>query len=354
MEVFQLMEKYGHEQVVFNYDKVSGLKAIIGIHDTTLGPALGGTRMWPYKTEEEALVDVLRLSRGMTYKNSAMGLNIGGGKAVIIGDPKRDKSEELFRAFGRFVESLGGRYITAEDVGTTTEDMDIIRAETSHVCGLAGVSGNPSPVTAFGVFRAMTACIKTAFGSDDFAGRSVAIQGVGTVGFALLQRLLEAGAKVVVTDIDSEKARKAVELGAQAVPPDAIYDTDCDVFAPCALGASINDDTVPRLKVRIVCGAANNQLLEQKHGKDLADKGILYAPDFVANGGGVINVASEVLGGGYDREKALARVSKIYDVLLKVFELAEKNGVDTAKAADMYAEARLEKALLQKRMYLPA
>ncbi|MGI6642722.1 MAG: Glu/Leu/Phe/Val dehydrogenase dimerization domain-containing protein [Bacillota bacterium] len=354
MEVFQLMETYGHEQVLFNYDRVSGLKAIIAIHDTTLGPALGGTRMWPYKTEEEALIDVLRLSRGMTYKNSAMGLNIGGGKAVIIGDPKKDKSEELFRAFGRFVESLGGRYITAEDVGTTTEDMDVIRAETAHVCGLADVSGNPSPVTAFGVFRAMTACVKTVFGRDDFVGRSVAIQGVGTVGSVLAERLLGAGARVVVTDIDSEKVRKAMEMGAQAVPPDAIYDTDCDIFAPCALGASINDHTISRFKVKIVCGAANNQLSEPRHGKALADKGILYAPDFIANGGGVINVASEILGAGYDREKALSRVSKIYDILLQVFQLAEKNGVDTATAADMYAEARLQKALLQKRMYLPA
>ncbi len=354
MGVFELMEQQGHEQVVFNYDSVSGLKAIIAVHDSTLGPALGGTRMWPYTTEEEALVDVLRLSKGMTYKNSAMGLNIGGGKAVIIGDPKKDKSEELFRAFGKFVESLGGRYITAEDVGTTTEDMDIIKTQTSHVCGLAGVSGNPSPVTAFGVFRAMTASIKTVFGSDDFAGRSVAIQGVGSVGYSLAERLLGVGARVVVADIDPDKVNRAVELGAEAVPADAIYDAECDIFAPCALGASINDDTVPRLKAKVVCGAANNQLLEPKHGKDLADRGILYAPDFVTNGGGVINVAQEILEGRYDRERALARVSKIYDVLLKVFELAEEHGVDTARAADMYAEARLEKALLQKRVYLPA
>lgn len=353
MSVFELMEKYGHEQVVFGYDTVSGLRAIIAIHDTTLGPALGGTRMWPYKTEEEALVDVLRLSRGMTYKNAAMGLNLGGGKAVIIGDSRKDKSEEMFRAFGKLVESLGGRYITAEDVGTNTDDMDIIRGQTAHVTGLAQTSGNPSPVTAFGAFRAMAASLRTVFGSDSFKGRSVAVQGVGAVGFSLVQRLIEAGAKVYVTDIYPEKVQKAVELGAIAVPVDRIFDQECDVFAPCALGAVINDDTVPRFKCKIVCGAANNQLLEPGHGKALSRRGILYAPDFIVNGGGVINVADEMYPGGYNRERSLNRIARIYDILMNIFQMAKEKGIETHEAADLYAEERIQRALLQKRFYLP-
>lgn len=352
MRVFELMGEHGHEQVVFCYDKVSDLKAIIAVHDTTLGPALGGTRMWPYKTEEEALIDVMRLSRGMTYKNAAMGLNLGGGKAVIIGDSRKDKSEELFRAFGKFVESLGGRYITAEDVGTNTDDMDIIRGETTHVAGLASTSGNPSPVTAFGVFRAMAASIKTAFGSDSFKGRTVAVQGVGAVGFSLVERLIEAGAKVYVTDIYADKVGRAVEAGATAVPSDKILDQECDVFAPCALGAVINDDSIPRLRCKVVCGAANNQLLEPRHGKALADKGIIYAPDFIANGGGVINVADELHPGGYSESRALARVSRIYDIQMKIFAMAKEKGIETHEAADLYSEERIHRALLQKRMFL--
>ncbi len=352
MRVFELMEKHGHEQVVFGYDKVSGLRTIIAVHDTTLGPSLGGTRMWPYKTEEEALVDVLRLSRGMTYKNAAMGLNLGGGKAVIIGDSRKDKTEELFRAFGKFVESLGGRYITAEDVGTDTDDMDVIRTQTTYVAGLANTSGSPSPVTAFGVFRAMEASLKTAFGSGSFKGRTVAVQGVGAVGFSLVQRLTEAGAKVYVTDIFPEKVQRAVEAGATAVPADKIFDQECDVFSPCALGAVINDDTVPRLKCKVVCGAANNQLLEPRHGNVLGDRGILYAPDFIANGGGVINVADELLPGGYNEERAFSKVARIHDILLKVFEIAKEKGIGTHEAADLYSEGRIHKALLQKRMFL--
>ncbi|HHX27440.1 MAG: Glu/Leu/Phe/Val dehydrogenase dimerization domain-containing protein [Bacillota bacterium] len=353
MKVLESMAEYGHEQVVFCYDKTSGLKAIIGIHDTTLGPALGGTRMWPYKTEEEALFDVLRLSRGMTYKNSAMGLNIGGGKAVIIGDPRTDKSEEMFRAFGRFVHSLGGRYITAEDVGTTTDDMAIIRTETPHVKGLADTSGDPSPVTAYGVFKAMQAAVFKIFGSDDLSGKTVTVQGVGAVGLALVKRLIDAGAKVFVSDIFPDKVQEAVKIGAVSVPVDEVFDQECDIFAPCALGAVINDETVPRLKASIVCGSANNQLLEPRHGKVLADKGILYVPDFIANGGGVINVADEVNVGGYNRERALKKVEGIYNTALKVFKTAEEKGVGTHEAADMVAEERIAKALAQKGMYLP-
>lgn len=353
MELFAQMAQYGHEQVVFGYDKVSGLKTIIAIHDTTLGPALGGLRIWPYKSEEEALFDVLRLSRGMTYKNSAMGLNFGGGKSVIIADPAKDKTEELFRAFGRFVESLGGRYITAEDVGCAAEDMELIRKETAHVCGLPTTSGNPSTVTAFGVFRAMMAAAKHAFGSDDLAGKRVAVQGAGNVGLSLIERLLEAGATVYVSDIFPEKVAKAVKLGAHAVDGDKIYDQDCDIFAPCALGAILNDDTIPRLKCKVVCGSANNQLLEPRHGKALGERGILYAPDFIANGGGVINVAEELAPGGYNHERAIAKAAKIYDILTRVFALAEERNIEPHEAADFMAEERIRKALEQKKMYLP-
>jgi leucine dehydrogenase len=309
--------------------------------------------MWPYKSEEEALFDVLRLSRGMTYKSAAMGLNLGGGKAVIIGDPRKDKTEEMFRAFGRFVQSLGGRYITAEDVGSTTDDMAIIRTETPHVKGLSDTSGNPSPMTAFGVFRAMQAAALKVFGTDDLSGRKVAMQGVGSVGISLVERLLNAGAKVCVTDIFPDKVEKAVQLGAVAVSPDEIFDQECDIFAPCALGAVLNDDTIPRLRARIVCGAANNQLLEPRHGKALKDRGILYVPDYIANGGGVINVADEVNIGGYNRERALRKVSTIYDITLKVLSTAEEKGVCTHEAADMVAEDRIAKALAQKGMYVP-
>ncbi|HHY34141.1 MAG TPA: Glu/Leu/Phe/Val dehydrogenase [Firmicutes bacterium] len=352
MSVFEMMEKYGHEQVVFNYDPVSGLRAIIAIHDTTLGPALGGTRMWPYKTEEEALFDVLRLSRGMTYKNAAMGLNLGGGKAVIIGDPRKDKSEELFRAFGKFVETLNGRYITAEDVGTTTEDMDIIRTQTKWVVGLRETSGNPSPATAYGVFRAMHAAVKYLWNLDSLKGLRVAVQGTGSVGLDLIRRLLEAGATVVATDIYPDKLEKAVELGATACAPEAIYSQDCDIFAPCALGGIINDETIPRLKAKIVCGCANNQLLEPHHGKALSARGILYCPDFIVNGGGVTNVADEIRPGGYNRERAMASVARIYDILLRVFQTAKEKGMETYEAADYMAEERINKALRQKKMYM--
>ncbi len=354
MGVFKSMKTQGYEQVVFNYDTVSGLRSIIAIHDTTLGPALGGVRMWPYQSEQEALVDALRLARGMTYKSAAMGLNLGGGKAVIIGDPRKDKTEEMFRAFAKFVDIFGGRYITAEDVGTTTDDMDIIKSHTDHVVGLAGTSGNPSPVTAFGTFRAMQACAKYVFGDEDLAGRKVAVQGVGNVGYYLTEKLIDAGVHVYVADLFPEKVEKAVELGAHVVPPEDIFDLECDIFAPCALGGIINDETVERLKARIVCGSANNQLLDDRHATVLAEQGILYAPDFVVNGGGLLNVAGELTPGGYNREWALSRVSRIYDILLRVFEIAEERGIGTGEAANSLAEDRIRKALEQKRIFIPS
>ncbi|MBC1306351.1 Glu/Leu/Phe/Val dehydrogenase [Listeria booriae] len=343
--LFERMEKYDYEQVVFCHDKVSGLKAIIAIHDTTLGPALGGCRMWPYETEEEALEDVLRLARGMTYKNAAAGLNLGGGKTVIIGDPRKDKSEAMFRALGRYMESLNGRYIIAEDVGTTVADMDMIHAETDYVTGISesyGSSGNPSPMTALGVYSAMKRTALEAFGTDTLAERTVAVQGVGNVAYALCELLHKDGAKLVVTDINQEAVNRAVAaFGAKAVAPDEIYDVDADIFAPCALGGVLNDTTIPRLKVKAVCGSSNNQLLQTiHHGQMLADRGILYAPDYIVNAGGVINVADEL--SRYNEERAKHKIGEIYGQIGKVFDIAKEEKILPAQAANRMAEQRME------------
>lgn len=353
MGIFELMEKYGHEQIVFCYDKVSGLKAIIGIHDTTLGPSLGGTRMWKYEKEEDAIIDVVRLSRGMSYKNAAMGLNLGGGKAVIWGDAKTDKSEELFRAFGKFVQSLGGRYITAEDVGTTVSDMNYVLMETSHVSGRGDVSGDPSPVTAFGVYRGMKAAAKFAYGSESLKGKVVAVQGLGKVGYHLCEHLHDEGARLIVTDINPESIEKAVkEFGAVAVGPNEIYGVECDIYSPCALGATINDETISQLKCKVVAGAANNQLKEPRHAQVLKEMGILYAPDYVINGGGVVNVAEEFNPSGYDRDRAYARVNTIFDKLMKIFETAAAQDTTTAEAADRVSEERIRRIHAINRMYV--
>ncbi|MFD1707046.1 Leu/Phe/Val dehydrogenase [Siminovitchia sediminis] len=345
MEIFENMAKYDYEQLVFCHDEQSGLKAIIAIHDTTLGPALGGTRMWTYDSEEAAIRDALRLARGMTYKNAAAGLNLGGGKAVIIGDPKKDKTEEMFRAYGRFIQGLNGRYITAEDVGTTEEDMDIIYEETNFVTGISsafGSSGNPSPVTAYGCYVGMKAAVKEAFGSDSLKGRTVAVQGVGNVAFELCRHLHEEGASLIVTDINEAAVKRAVETfdAAQASPED-IYDVEADVFAPCALGAIINDQTIPRLKMKVIAGSANNQLKESKHGDMIHEKGIVYAPDYVINAGGVINVADELY--GYNQERALKKVETIYQNVEKVIQISKRDGIPTHAAADRMAEERIEK-----------
>jgi leucine dehydrogenase len=342
--IFDVLQAEDYEQIVFCQDQASGLKAIIAIHDTTLGPALGGLRMWNYASEEEALTDVLRLAKGMTYKNAAAGLNLGGGKAVIIGNAKTDKSEALFRAFGRYVQSLSGRYITAEDVNTSVADMDFIHMETDYVTGVSpafGSSGNPSPVTAYGVYRGMKAAAKWKFGSDSLAGKTVAVQGVGNVAYNLCRHLHEEGAHLVVTDINEEALKRAeTDFGATVVKPDEIYAVDCDIFAPCALGAIINDKTIPLLKAQIVAGAANNQLAEDRHGDVLEERGILYAPDFVINAGGVINVADELE--GYNRERAMKKVELIYDNMQRVFEIAERDGVPTHVAAEKMAEERIQ------------
>ena len=344
MEIFQYMEKYDYEQLLFCQDRVSGLKAIICIHDTTLGPALGGTRMWTYESEDEAIEDALRLAKGMTYKNAAAGLSLGGGKAVIIGDPRRDKSEAMFRAFGRFIQGLNGRYITAEDVGTTVADMDIIHEETDYVTGISpsfGSSGNPSPVTAFGVYRGMKAAAKEAFGTDSLSGKTIAVQGVGNVAYNLCKYLYEEGAMLIVTDIHKESVQRAVdEFGARAVDPQDIYGVQCDIYAPCALGATVNDQTIPLMKAKVIAGAANNQLKEARHGDALHERGIIYAPDYVINAGGVINVADELY--GYNRERALKKVEAVYENIEKVLEISKRDAIPTYLAADRLAEERIE------------
>lgn len=354
MEIFHYMEKYDYEQLLFCQDQNSGLKAIIAIHDTTLGPALGGTRMWTYESEEAAIEDALRLARGMTYKNAAAGLNLGGGKTVIIGDPHKDKNEEMFRALGRFIQGLNGRYITAEDVGTTVADMDIIHEETDFVTGISpafGSSGNPSPVTAYGCYVGMKAAAKEAFGSDSLEGLTIAVQGAGNVAYHLCKYLHEERARLIVTDIHKEPVQRIVqEFGAEAVDPNDIYSVEADIFSPCALGAILNDETIPQLKAKVIAGSANNQLKEAKHGDMLYEMGIVYAPDYVINAGGVINVADELY--GYNRERALKKVEQIYQNIEKVFEISKRDGIPTYIAADRMAEERIEKIRHSRSQFL--
>ncbi len=340
LELFPLLAEHDHEQVSVYYEPSSGYRGIIAIHSTVLGPALGGTRFWNYRTDEEGLIDVLRLSRGMTYKAAVAGLNLGGGKSVIIGDNRTTRREPLFRAHGRHVESLKGRYITAEDVGTSTSDMEYIKAETDHVTGLIGRSGDPSPVTAYGVYRGMKACAQHRWGSDGLTGKTVALQGCGHVGYHLAKLLHVEGARLVVTDIDPQKVKRVVEnCGAQAVSPGEIYDVRADIFAPCALGAAINDDTVRRLQVEIVAGGANNQLAEERHGDLLEERQITYAPDYVINGGGLINVNAELA--GWSMERARGKAGEIYDTILRVFAIAREEGISSYRAADRLAEQRI-------------
>ncbi len=350
MDVFDQIHEAHHEQVVFCHDEESGLDSIIAIHDTTLGPALGGTRMWPYRSADEALIDVLRLSEGMTYKAAVADLELGGGKAVIIGDSKRDKTPELLRAHGRFVDTLGGRYITAEDVGIGVEDMEYVYEETKHVTGIRSTphgSGDPSPVTAYGVYHGIKASCRKKLGTDELKGIRVAVQGAGHVGYHLCENLASEGAVLTICDIDDERVRKVVDdFRATPVDTDAIYDVNCDVFAPCALGAIINDGTLRRLRCSIVAGAANNQLEEDRHGDALDAKGILYAPDYVINAGGLINVYGELVGYGIETAKEKAR--GIYGTLLSIYDIAEEDGIPTYRAADRLARERIRKAREQK------
>lgn len=344
LKLFDYLEKYRFEQLVLCHDHDTGLRAVIAIHNTYLGPALGGTRMWDYKTEEDAILDALRLARGMTYKSAAAGLNLGGGKAVIMGDPRKDKSAELFRAFGKYVERLGGKYITAEDVGTSVQDMETISLETKHVTGVSAAfksSGDPSPATAYGVWKGIQAAAKELFGDSSLTGKKIAIQGLGNVGSNLIQLLAEAGAELIITDIYRDKVKALVDkFGARAVDPEEIYGVDCDIFAPCALGAVVNEQTLPQFKCKIIAGSANNVLLEEKFGELLELRGILYVPDFVINAGGIINVADELE--GYDRDRAFRKVAGIYENVQKVLDIAKRDKIPTYKAAEQMAEERLK------------
>jgi leucine dehydrogenase len=342
MEITKIQTNTDHEQVLIGRDAASGYHGIIAIHSTVLGPAVGGTRFWSYASEDEALTDALRLSQGMTYKNALPGLPLGGGKSIII-DNKSANRAALLRAHGRFVDTLKGRYITAEDVGTSPADMEIMRLETQYVGGLLDRSGDPSPVTARGVFRAMQASTKFRWNTDDLSDRTVALQGCGHVGYNLAKLLHKSGAKLIVTDVNSDNVARVVdEFVAKSVAPSEIFDVDADIFAPCALGGVLNDETIPKLKVQVVVGAANNQLLEERHGTMLHERNILYAPDYVANVGGVLNGCIELL--GWQADYALSKVDAIYDTILSVFESAQAEGITTNKAANRLAEDRLRRA----------
>ncbi|HEX2048424.1 MAG TPA: Glu/Leu/Phe/Val dehydrogenase dimerization domain-containing protein [Acidimicrobiales bacterium] len=345
MDVFDRIGADDYEQVVFCHDRATGLRAIVAVHSTRLGPALGGTRFYPYPSEADGLEDVLRLARGMTYKAAAAGLDLGGGKAVIFGDPTRDKSEARMRAYARYVDSLGGRYLTAEDVGTTQDDMDLIRRETRFVTGVSpelGGSGDPSAATAYGVLWAMKAVALRLWGDTSLAGRHVAVAGVGKVGSALLRDLLDEGAGVTVADVTPASVDRAVAEGAEAVGVEKIHAVECDIYSPCALGGSLSAETIPELRCAAVVGSANNQLADGvASARLLADAGVLYAPDFVVNAGGLINIAEELAPGGYKPDRARAAVQRIFDTVTSVLQAAEVDGVTTAEAADRRAEDRI-------------
>lgn len=346
MEITELTNKEEHEQVVLCHDKKAALRAIVAIHDTTLGPALGGCRFWDYPSDDEALFDVLRLSRSMTYKAAVAGLQLGGGKSVIIGDPGKIKSEPLFRVFGRFIQSLNGRYITAEDVNMRVEDMDQIAKETRYVTGTSRKesSGDPSPVTALGVFSGIKAAIKFRYNKDDLSGIKVAVQGCGSVGKHLCQYLHETEVSLIISDLNPQTLRDLKNnLGAKIVGLDEIHEQDVDVYAPCALGAILNDQTIPDIQAPIVAGSANNQLLdEEKHIGMLEDKNILYAPDYIINAGGLINVSHELK--GYDEKVVMQDVCGIYDTMLEIFTESNRVNCSTLEASNRIAESRLASA----------
>jgi leucine dehydrogenase len=343
--ILEYMEKYDFENLFLCQDKAINFKAIIALHDTTLGPATGGCRMWQYDSEMDAIEDALRLARGMTYKYAAAGVNLGGGKAVIVGDPKRRDREAVFRALGKFINRLGGKYITGEDVGTTLKDMEFIRMETEHVVTLPtylGGAGDIAPMTAFGTIRAMQACCNRVYGSTSLEGKTVGVQGLGAVGHNVVGQLQELGAKMIVTDIDSGKVGAMVsQYGVEKVEANAIYDVDCDIFCPCALGAIINDETLKRLKCKIICGCANNQLKEEGHGDLLEKQGMIYAPDYIANAGGTIYDTDRLGVGGVSHERGREKVSRIYENMERVFQIADRDQISTYLAADRMAEERI-------------
>ncbi len=343
--IFNQLTAMDHEQVMFCNDEATGLKAIIAVHNTILGPALGGTRFWNYAKEEDAVTDALRLSRGMTYKAAISGLHLGGGKAVLIGDSRTEKTEELFRRYGKFVNTLNGRYITAEDVGTSSRDMEWISRETKFVTGLPeylGGGGDPSPFTAYGVYMGMKASAREVYGNDSLTGKRVMVQGVGHVGEHLVEHLVKEGAVVYINDIyDDRIAAIAGRFKVTAVNTDEVYDLDCDIYAPCALGATVNDDTIDKFKCHIISGAANNQLKDENiHGQMLLDRGILYAPDYLINAGGLINVAAEWE--TYNRDRVNAQCEMIYNRTREIYNYAKEKNIPTYKAANQIAEERLK------------
>ena len=349
MKIFDYMERYGYEELALYTDETVGLRALICIHDTTLGPACGGTRMWPFATEEEAILDVLRLARAMTYKSSLAGLDYGGGKAVIMADSTIDKSEALFRAHGRFVDTLGGRFITTEDVGIVNQDVVHMRKETRYVAGLPESHdglGGAEVITGFGIYQGARACMKALTGSDSLQGKTVAIQGFGKVAYNYALHLREEGTSIIAADINEARIAEAVALGASIVAPEEIHAVECDVFSPCALGAVLNDNTIPQIRAPIVAGAANNQLDEPRHAEALAEANILYAPDYAINSGGVITVACEIE--GKSRDAAMDRTAKVYDTLLDIFARAKAEGITTAAAADSLAEDRIRNVAVSK------
>jgi len=348
-----MMQSMGHEQVMFCTDKHTGLNAIIAVHNTTLGPSLGGTRLWNYNSHEDAIVDALRLSRGMTYKSAISGLNLGGGKAVLIGDAAKLKSEAYWRRYGRFVNNLGGKYITAEDVNTSSKDMEYISMETKHVTGVPeylGGSGDPSPITAYGVYVGMKAACKKVYGSDSLAGKKVLVQGAGNVGRHLIDHIIEEGGKIYLSDISAEKIKLVTDKhsGVEVLDANNIFDKEIDIYAPCALGASVNTESISKMKCAIIAGAANNQLADENvHGPMLVEKGIAYVPDFLINAGGIINISVELE--GYNRSRAIGIVDKIYGRTLDIFAHAEEEKIHTQLAAMRIAEKRLNDIAAIKR-----
>lgn len=345
MDIFKMLEDADYENLIFSQDKESGLKAITCIHSTVLGPAIGGLRIWNYKNEEEAIIDVLRLAKGMTYKNAACGIFAGGAKTVMMVDPDvNPKSEAMMRALGKFVEGMNGRYLTAEDVGSNVEDMDFIYQETDYVLGTGlkpGTSGNPSPSTARGVYKGIKATCKEKYGDDSLKDRTILLEGLGNVGMYVARYAMEEGAKIYGSDINEAACKRAEAEGIEIVPRDKLFDIEAHIYCPCALGATVNDESIEQLKVDIVAGSANNQLAEPRHAKALQDKGILYAPDFIINSGGVIQCHDELYG-GYNEERSLKMVDKVYEQLLKVYRIAKEENITTAEAADKLAERRIE------------
>lgn len=352
--IFDLMEADDYENIFFCQEKTLGLKAIIVIHDTTLGPAAGGVRMWPYETENDAIKDALRLARGMTYKCAAAGVSYGGGKCVVIGDPKRDKTEAKFRALGRFIQRLGGLFITGVDAGTSVDDMLVMRMETPYAVTIPEAWGGPgdaSPATAFGVVQAMRACLKEIYGSSDLQGRRVAVQGVGAVGEHAVKHLVEAGASVTIADIDRERVeRVGAQYHVQIARPEEIHRLDVDMYCPCALGSVLNDKTIPELRCKIVCGSANNQLGEERHGDMLHERGILYAPDYIVNAGGLLSGLDSLNPGGFNRQRALEKVAHLYDALERVSAISKEQDIPTYRAANVLAEQRIASVGQAKRL----